>query len=159
MKKKSQMELMGIAIIVVIISLVMVFVVNYMAHRKPTEYRQEFAASELATNIVKTLLSTTAPDCLGITFNEIFQDCIEGPRIVCDDGNNSCDYAEHKTAIILNETLGKWDIAHEFKITLFNEEEMKVNECPGKPRSRKTKPYPIQTDMGTMNVLLYICYY
>lgn len=163
-KKKSQMEMMGIAIIVVIISLVMIFVVNYMSHRKPTEYRKEYASAELTTNIVKTLLSTTAADCRALTFNELFQDCVESGgvigRIKCDDDiTDSCTYVKDKTNRILNQTLGKWDITHEFIVTLSDQEKIKINECPGKPTSRKTKPYPIQTNLGTMNLLLYICYY
>lgn len=160
MKKKSQMEIMGIAIVVVIISLVLVFVINYAAHRKPTEYRKEYAGSQLATNVVKTLLSTTAVDCYDMTFSELFQDCVEGSSVICGDldASDSCTFVQDRTSLILNDTLGKWAIEHEFKIEWLDQNIL-INECPGKPKSKRTKPYPIQTDIGTMTVLLYICYY
>lgn len=158
--KKSQMEIMGIAIVVVLISLVLVFVINYTANRKPTEYRQEYTGSQLATNVVNTLLTTTADDCHGMTFNELFQDCVEGSGVTCQDADSSdsCTYVQDRTSTILNGTLGKWGVEHEFKIEWLDQE-IQINECSGNPKSKKTKPYSIQTDIGTMDVLLYICYY
>ncbi len=108
MKKRSQMEIMGIAIVVVIISIVILFVVRWGILKEPVQHKKEFAQSEIATNLVNTMLSTTT-GCKGMTFNELFQDCAGGATIVdCPEPGGytpppafigtSCDYAEYEVA-------------------------------------------------------------
>ncbi len=164
-RKKAQMELMGIAIVVLLVSLVMIFVVSYTARRRPTEYRKEFAGAELSTNIVKTLLSTNT-ECLGLTFNELWQNCVENygdltRAIQCNDNRNSCQYAEDETEAILNATLDKWMVSYEFKamwqIDQDTTEIISIGVCPAEFRTKRTKPYPIYTNIGIMDILLYIC--
>ena len=162
-KKKAQMELMGIAIVVLLVSLVMMFVFNYTAKRKPAEYRKEFAGTELSTNIVKSLLATNAPECLGLTFNELWQDCAENyvtGGIPCDY-RDSCGYAIDETEKILNATLGKWQVDYEFRVEWeegTTRRKITIGQCPSTFKSKRTKPYPIYTNVGIMNILLYICY-
>ncbi len=165
--RKAQMELMGIAIVVVIISMVLVFALKSVANRKPTEFKEEYSSSELSTNIVKTLLATTAPACYGLTFNELFQNCAEGhgtsPSLTCSDGRNSCQYASQETENILNATLVQLGVDHMFKVIIGDKIEtgttiIDIGECSGDASSRRTRPYPIQTGTSVINILLYICY-
>ena len=104
--RKSQMEIMGLAIVVILITLIMLFVVRFVVLRQPAEYKKEFTQTELASNIINTLLKTNAPDCSDLTFTELFQDCAEGQSVSCNsDVPNSCSYIEAKTNYILDNTL------------------------------------------------------
>jgi len=158
------MELMGIAIVVLLVSMIMIFVVSYTAKRKPTEYRKEFAGTELSTNIVKTLLATNAPGCMGLTFNELWQNCAENyvsGGIPCDAYRDSCEYATDETEKILNATLNKWQVNYEFRAEWdegTTRRKVSIGVCPKTVKSKRTKPYPIYTNIGIMNILLYICY-
>ena len=175
MKKKSQMELMGIAIVVLIVSMIMVFVINYAAHRKPESHKQEYTESELVTNVVKTLLYTTAPDCYGLTFSELIQNCIENynfhdQRITCEDIylRDSCYYVVDHTADILNSTLEKWQVDYEFRVVWGNMGRYGTTSypnitipitggCPPGSTSQRMRPYTLTTGVGATNIMLIVC--
>ncbi len=93
MKKRSQMEIMGIAIVVVILSIVILFVIRWSILKEPVQYKKEFAQSEIATNLVNTMLSTTT-ECNEVTFSELFQDCAEGLTIT------DCPYCKNHSPFL-----------------------------------------------------------
>lgn len=177
-KKKAQMELMGIAIVVLIVSMIMVFVVSSVSRRKPEEHRERYAESELATNVVKTLLYTTAPDCFDLTFNELIQNCVENfppesatQRIQCEDeppSRDSCYYVAGETADILGTTLGKWGVDYEFRVVFGNMNKYGTTSptnitipltggCPADSISQRTRPYTVTTGVGITHIMLYVC--
>ena len=153
--RKSQMEIMGLAIVVILITLIMLFVVRFVVLRQPAEYKKEFTQTELASNIINTLLKTNAPDCSDLTFTELFQDCAEGQSVSCNsDVPNSCSYIEAKTNYILDNTLKKWNIGYEFNAFTSTENIFQLGSCPGE---KKSKRYPIPTSMLTLYITLDIC--
>ncbi|MBW2979889.1 hypothetical protein KY360_00550 [Candidatus Woesearchaeota archaeon] len=173
MKKKAQMELMGIAIVVLIVSMIMVFVLSSVSRRKPEEHRERYAESELATNVVKTLLYATAPDCYDMTFNELIQNCVENfaspsQRVQCEDyyARDSCYYVLGETGDILSTTLGKWQVDYEFRVVWGNMNRfgttsptnLSVGGCPADSISQRTRPYTVTTGAGVANIMLYVCH-
>jgi len=120
--KRAQMEIMGLAIIVILISIGMLFAIRFVVLKEPTEYKQEFTRSNTASNILNTLLKTTTIDCYGLSFNALYQDCANNIEIECSytEGGNpvtksSCDYVAEKTEYIISQTLEEWHQGYDFK--------------------------------------------
>jgi hypothetical protein len=164
MKKKSQMEILGLAIVFVLLIISSVFVIRFVILKAPTNYRGGFVSAALETNMLNTLLKTTS-DCSGLSMTELLQDCGETNSLQCkveDSYKNSCEYVKDTVDVIFGKTLKKWQ--NQYKFTVFVQETKPLitltnippstQQCPGDKRS-KVFPLPIRS--GTMYVKLDIC--
>jgi len=111
--KKGQMEMMGLAIIVILISLGLLFAVKFLLSKDSSlpSPSQDFKTSELGANFLAAMLETKAPyeECFGITFATLYQDCgSNAPVIHCNDGRNSCEYAYDNTGDMLDNSIKAW---------------------------------------------------
>lgn len=158
---KTQMEIMGLAIIVILVAMAMLFVVQFIVLKEPTELKKTYTYSELAANTLNAMLKTTTA-CKDQDITRLLQDCAAYPPdglIVCNGG--SCDFVTGAIKEILNQTLVTWNIAFNFttKIKILDKEENVIppisqGTCIGE---RQTKIYPIPTAAGPMIVRLDIC--
>ena len=64
-KRKSQMEIMGLAIIILLLTLAMIFVVRFVILKGPSDIKKGFTQTELASNMVNTFLKSTSRNCRG----------------------------------------------------------------------------------------------
>ena len=154
--KKSQMEILGLAIVVVLILVATTFVVRFLVLKTPTEYRKGFVSSELASNMLSTFLKTAAEECSQLTMTELLQDCAQARGIVCDNNQDSCHFVESTAKKIFEKTLDKWNMNYEFlSYTDVNAPFVKL----GKPcrAEKKSKLFPIPISSATMYVKLDIC--
>jgi hypothetical protein len=145
--KKSQMELMGLAIIVILISIAMLFVIRFVLNKEPSTTSQEYQESELAANFLNTLVETSADGCMGIKFSKLFQDCAEYREISCPTHGNSCVYLEETTRNISDTTFNIWQINYSFVATtsLESPSDDMLFEALGTgcfERKRKVQPLP-----------------
>ncbi len=174
--KSGQMEIMGLAIIVILVSIGMLFAIRFVVLREPTEYKKEFTQTELASNMLSTLLKTNSPDtaCNGLSFEELYQNCAKYydlPASQLDCGVvNSCEYIKDKiTDPILTETLDRWNIGYELT-AWFNDPSDLLKYNPGSNEmsfksggscsgAKKHKEFPIPIDAvgTTLTVSLDIC--
>ena len=166
--KKSQMELMGIAIVAVLLSMILLFVVRFVILAPSSEVGRTYGESEQAANFLNTMLKTNAPDCSDVKFSTLIQDCTKNypsGDILCDDGVNprySCLYLEDKLDILFRETLEEWKVDYYFVVYLDpnNEEDTKLDilgsgqKCTGDQR-RNMHPLPLPPD--NIYLALYIC--
>ena len=154
--RKSQTEIIGLAIIVVLMIIGMTFVVRFMLSKEPVDFKKQFTRAEIASNTLNTFLKSAGRDCNGLTMTELLQDCGHSQSILCQNGEVSCDYAKEAATEILNNTLDLWNIDYELKA--FQQEEAPIftlgNPCPA---SKKSKTFPIPTSSGTMFVKLDLC--
>ena len=154
--KKSQMEILGLAIVVVLILVATIFVVRFLVLKTPTEYRKGFVSAELASNMLNTFLKTAAKDCSQLTMTELLQDCAQGRGITCDNGQDSCKFVESTADKIFEDTLDKWNMQHEFlAYTNINTPLMRIGKACKSEKRSKLFPVPIST--ATMYVKLDIC--
>jgi len=119
--KKGQIEIIGLVIIVLIITIAMLFYISYNTNSKnPTKKTiyQEYAYNELATSFAKSFLETYVDDCHA-TVEELMVDCgsLRGGRIRCGS-DTSCQKLEEVAIQIKNATLDDWNYPYGLEIKL-----------------------------------------
>ena len=98
LSKKSQMEILGLAIIIALIAIGVLFVVKFVLLQPKPEVKTEFTQSQLTANMLNVLTRSTTKDCYGASIAELFQDCrVFGGSgnpgsIKCENDLYSCDY-------------------------------------------------------------------
>ena len=164
-KTKAQMEILGLAVVVVIMLAAAMIYLRLSATKKDIDYRKPFASSEIASNMINTFLDTTSKDCLQLSMTGLLQDCAQSTGLVCDNGQNSCDYLKETANEIFSKTLDRWKIKYEFMAcTSFD---FKIARC--EPNSvligagsrcigeKEFKLFPIPVSSGTMYAKLDLC--
>ena len=86
--KRSQMEMMGLMVIIILVALGMLFVIQFIVVKEGSQLKKTYTYSQLATNTVNSVLKTTT-SCKGQDINQLLQDCASGGTIDCN-GKNSC---------------------------------------------------------------------
>ena len=158
--KKGQMEILGLAVVVVIMLVAAVFVVSF-GFNKPSNYRTDFIRSEIASNILNTFLKTNAKDCSQLTISqptmeELLQDCAQGRSIMCSNNQESCRYAESTANEIFTKTLDKWKMKYEFLVYAdANSPLIRLgSKCSGE---KDSSTWPIPISGSIMYAKLDIC--
>ncbi len=155
-KRKSQMEILGLAIVVAIILVATIFVVRFVVLKSPTNYRKGFVNSELALNMMNRFLKTSAENCKQLSIKELFQDCAQESSISCDNGMDSCKFVNATAYTLFRNTLILWGYNYEF---LAYREDNRPFISLGKPclgeKSSMTQPVPIRG--STLYVKLDVC--
>ncbi len=112
--KKSQFELFGLAIVIVIIIMATLFVVVLYLNKKPSETRKSFAESELASGMINTLINIEVSEqgCPKMKMSDLIRMCSsEGTSSavssVCT-GKTACKAAEDVILRIFPATIEKW---------------------------------------------------
>ena len=150
---------MGLAIVVILISLIVLFVVRFVVLREPKEYRKEYTEFDISYSFVNTLMNTNAPDCFDVSFTELFKDC-ESPVIINCGGKTSCAYLKDTLPVILNQTLGIQNLNYEFIAYRNNNETDKIIDPiirGGCPTYRTSAPQPISVGGRIIQLNLYVC--
>lgn len=110
---KGQMEIMGLAIIVVLITLGVLFAITTMS-REETSTAEEFEQQNLAAGFLNTLLGTNT-GCVNATVRDLIRDCAQRGSLRCDPiydpeqmdrSLDSCMFVNSTANVILNNTLG-----------------------------------------------------
>jgi len=170
MKSKAQMEIMGLAIVVVLLTLAVLFTIQFVYLKPEQDVKGSFETSQLAANTINAILQTTSSNCYGHQVKKLISNCAVNPptgTIRCDvESDNtrkySCEKAADEIRYMLSQTLLDWKLSYNFTIIIpgyadnnndftFTPADFK---CSGE---RESKLAPLQTDIGTVNVRLDIC--
>ena len=161
--KKAQTEILGLAIVVVLVVIATVLVVRF-GFKNTTDIRNDFIASEEASNILNTFLKTSAKDCSQLSMTELLQDCAQGSGLICNHGEDSCAFVKSASTAILSATLGAEKKKYDFlACSNFNVKNIKCDSTPlievGSPcpAQKKLKIFPIPINSGTIYTKLEIC--
>jgi len=162
--KKAQMEIMGLAIIIILLALAMLFVVQFVILRQPSDIKKTFTHKELAANTVNTLLATTT-DCRELPISQLLEDCADGGNIPCPTGN-SCSQAEEAIEQILAKTLDEWNKEYYMTVKVAKDtiagpfgnilKEDIPQQCPGE-KITSSPCCILPTGAGQMIINLDIC--
>lgn len=160
--KKAQMEILGLVIIIVLLSLGLLFYLKFSLLNEGDDVQKFFSQTRVAVNTPNTLLATSVPVCSKKTIQELLRDCVTSQITVCSNGENSCEASERVIRYILEESLAKRNIKYEFEAFIeANPPILKmqiINEA-GCPEDRESETFPIRLypDPRTLMVRLNVC--
>lgn len=180
MKTKGQMEMIGLVVIVILITLGMIVV---MVGMKDQPQKKIFTRKGLAYSTMSSLMKTTVSGyrfatsgCLeksGTGSLQMGKDILEkcalnydlqkDPFSQCQEVH-SCQFLNATITSLLNATLKQWGKGYELRSVLItsysSDPEILLAINPGKcsKKERDTSgPFPIQTEAGLVESQLYIC--
>jgi len=155
--KRAQMEIMGLAIIMILVALGLLFAVQWMT-KSPKQQVQRAKESVLAANFLNTMLSTTT-DCNKRTVRELLQDCALTSGITkCPDGKDSCTESHDIMAQLFDQTFKQWNLKYHFAMkgaTPIEQLDFGTAPCPGE-REQKIHPLPVSPGFE-ISLTLEIC--
>ncbi len=141
---KAQMEIMGLAIIVILVALGMLFAVQWMLKAPGVTPAEAVKESQLAANFLNTLLSTST-DCFDRPVRGLLQDCaLTGGRLDCF-GVSSCAYVQREMTPMFEGSLGSWNKDYYFSISGSPDVETLTagQPCTGEYESKR-HPVPVR---------------
>jgi len=112
LKNKAQTEVFGLVIIYILIALAMLFTLQFVILKQPTDMKKIYTHSKLSSATLNALLKTNT-ECNGIDFIGLLQDCAGSGLINCN-GLNSCTYASNEIDLIFDNSLRLWNIDFKF---------------------------------------------
>ena len=174
-RKKGQMEVIGLVVIVILISLGLLFMAQFALKSDPK--KKVFVRKGLAYSTMSAMMKLDI-NCTDYNDNyrvkplklqgDLLQDCTENfgyydSKYQCN-GQHSCDYVNETITYLLNETLGRWNKHYEFKSSLLSGIkpeiilQIKDGEGKGCPLERDTSGlFPLNTGVGLIENVLYLC--
>jgi hypothetical protein len=179
-KKSGQMEIIGLVVIVILITLGMLFMAKFAI--KDDSQKKIFTRKGLAYSTMSAIMKTSViePDCAsGYTAGvkpqigkDILEDCAkyyELPTysIYSCKGAHSCEFLEEELKILFEETLNGWNKNYVFTSRLIKAQEDKpvpiieaIKMGGGCPKSKArdcSGLFPIHTDAGLIENELCLC--
>ncbi len=173
MNKKAQTEMIGLAIIVMIMLVGMVFAMKFLV--KNPEIRSELSDKQIGIAFLNTLLSDKleVDECKGgVELKEMIQDCSSEIPNHCGDGTTYCDKAKEVAATIFRDSFEEREKPYLFRVMQVDTHDKpctdsflkKMIELPettlhkcSEGTDRVLVNYPLPTDYGTIFVCLNIC--
>lgn len=158
-RRNAQMEVMGVAIIVVLIAIALLFVISFKVNSASSAKNTQVAygSEQLGTNFLAAALKTTV--CPKYTVEDLIAACAKGNGLSCS--GNACAEANATIQTITHKTLDPWGTGYRFNIIYPSSAFMLVanNSCAA--QSPKYKPgiffIPLYETGQTITVQLDIC--
>ena len=155
---RGQMEIIGLAIVIIIILIGMAIAVRFMVFKKPENTRAGFVSAELASNTINTFLETTAIDCSKSKMKELIQDCAEGTERICGNGQAACAFVRSAADEIFTNTFRKWKT--KYKLLVYADPNLPFVDlesgCTAN-QERVSDTFFIPVTAATVSVKLDIC--
>lgn len=155
--KKSQTEILGLAVIVVFITIGLLFAIKFMLNKPQESVREEFIHSELASNILGSTIDATT-SCRGQDIADLLRDCAENNpgKVQCSE-KYSCTFVEQEINNILFNFLGAMGGEKKYKFKAFLEEEVLFELKQGNCTVWESANQPLPTRKGTLNIQFQMC--
>jgi hypothetical protein len=170
MYKKSQMEIMGLAMIMILVTLGIFFIALFTG-KGDDSLTQGANEKQLAGIILNSLLKMNAPECGNKNIESLIQDCQEMTLILChqvnlsdnsllEDDVSSCEYINATIRKALDKTIGQLNRDYYFEIIgmdVFSFTPYGV-QCDNRDITKET--YPIGLQQGSiLTAQISICGY
>ncbi len=185
--RRGQMELVGLVIIVILITLGMLFMAIFAF--KSDQKKKIFTRKGLTYSAMSAVMKTSVSEdayCATEYFGsarpqigeKIIDDCAKYPDTegyslyrcrgpISGESEHSCIFMHEIMAYLLNETLGQWNKNYEFHSTLISFQGAEPKEliepiytgggCPKWKERDSSGVFPINTEAGLVENVLYMC--
>ena len=175
--KQAQMEMVGLVIIVILITLGMLFLAQFALKDDPQ--KKIFTRKGLAYSTVSALMKTTIddPHCtvgtIGGRLPKVGEDLLEDCAVNYDNPGyslytcgkeHSCAFLNEQVTALLEQTLGQWHKRYEFRSELVKPDgsiEVLVGPvgsgCPKSKDRDSSEFFFLNTDAGLVESVLYVC--
>ncbi len=162
MSSKGQTEIFGLAIIIILLAIGLLFAVVILT-KTPTTEVSRVKESVQAANFLNTMMGTTSLNCGKRSVRELLQNCAVATKdwigaSSCEDGTNTCEKADGMIIQMLGQTLGKWGKNYRFYMNgteAVEEISIEHGPCEGE-REGSTRPEKIRPGMD-ITLTLHIC--
>lgn len=159
MGTKGQMEIMGLVVIVLLVTIGMFFVIRFVVFGEDDDMLKGYTQTQSAANFLSTLRKTTT-DCDNLNIEQLVQTCVKDRQKICPGGKYVCDYTEDRVRYLLENTLVAWgNKSFYFRSYLSSNEVMIDIEnrgcSEGDPGDLKQEFIP--TSVGIVTTELKIC--
>ena len=118
--KRSQIEIVGLLIIIILVSLILLFVLRAILTPDDST-RETVSKAQLASSMIGAIVKTSSRCTDESEIKDLLIDCAKSPEtggtIRCSDGRYSCKYANETINEMLDSTLGEWKKTYEFIVT------------------------------------------
>ena len=115
-KRKAQMEIMGLVMIIILILVGMLFFIRFGVLKQQKNVRKTFIQTELASNILTSMVKTSTYECKdGTDIGILLKDAATTQSIDCF-GESSIEFANSTIREMLNRTLGTWGFNYNFNV-------------------------------------------
>ncbi len=112
--KRGQMEVFGLAFIVILISIGFFIFVSYKSQQKAENPQKEFTNDKVANDFILSILYVSVQNCEEYTVQDLIIDCARDHRIECA-GVNSCLAVNTSIYTMLNKTFMPKNVNTKFR--------------------------------------------
>ena len=113
--KKAQMEIMGLAVIVILLVIAMLFVIGIMLNPEKS-IRKPYTYEKLASNSMNAVLKTST-SCRNLDIKDLLKDCGGDQVIFCGD-QPSCIFLTSEISKIFEDTITPLNIKYFFNASV-----------------------------------------
>jgi len=149
---KAQIEIIGLMLILILLSLGMLFAIKYVFLSPAKEIKAEYTEKNIAENMLYAVLETDV-ECNNnyISIKDLLIDCKEsvGVSLNCN-GYSSCNFAKENINQIFKKTLEKWGNKYYFQA-----DTIKINELCVSGKKTGIQSFNLAT--GIFEISLEIC--
>lgn len=134
-RKKGQSEIMGLAMIVVLITFGLLIFVAFSMRSESKNVATEFTFKQLPVLLNNAILETHVPEdeCFGEKIQKLLIMSAEKSNIQCLTKQSTKEYSKEKITKILKDTLDQWNM--EYIFTVYTGKDHKI--CQHDPSSSK----------------------
>jgi len=161
--RKSQTEVIGLVVIVMIIAFALLFFTSRSFTKKPDTLKKYYSDTNMANKLLTSMMKTTVPDCKGSTIQDLYEDHVTVRAIKCK-GMESEKYAQIAVNTILGETLEKWNVPYNYYVYQSSGSTLRaipvfgpIEKCNTKTKEKQVASLAMPLNPGTMTVQLEIC--
>ncbi len=180
--KRAQMEVIGLVVIVILITIGMLFMAQFALKENPQKkiFTRKGLAYSAMSAIMKASVDPNA-NCVGGFVGEarpqigkdLIEDCAKNYGLYsshyhCQNSSgvprHSCVFLNETITQLLNETLGSWGKRYEFSSKLLGSNNVVIvaisssrGGCPGTIERDTSGLFPISTAAGLVENVLFLC--
>ena len=152
------MEIMGLVVIVLLITVAIFFVIRFVVFADQDDHLSDFTRTQTAANLISAMRKTTT-ECNGLSYEELIQACATNPYRSCG-ARTVCSELEGISEFLLAKTLREWG-DQDYYFRIFNAGSDYVEKSSNDRCSRQSvgalKQEFVPSSAGIVTIELKIC--